>query len=201
MKLLQQLGQIVLVLLGIAFVGGLIVFTVVGAGAIAGIQAIGNILMPTDENGRYLCAGLNSWDEGVCDTSQNTFGLNGINGMLAGTGLIIALLIATFLVAFIFTYTIAQIPKENHPVLMTIIELPLLVTPAAWLIATYRHNWLMITLSVIICLAGISFAYSLNGEAKKEDLSRYAINRPEPKRPEVQKPPYYVDSYTSLRTD
>lgn len=178
MKLLQQLGQIVLVLLGIAFVGGLIVFTVVGAGAIAGIQAIGNILMPTDENGRYLCAGLNSWDEGVCDTSQNTFGLNGFNGMLAGAGLLIALAVVTYLIICIFMLTIVQIPKKNHPVVMTLIELPLLITPAAWLIVTYRHNWLMITLSVIICLVGICLAYSGNGEAKHEDLSRYSANRP-----------------------
>lgn len=179
MKLLQQLGQIVLVLLGIAFFGGLIVFTVVGAGAIAGIQAIGNILMPTDENGRYLCAGLNSWDGAVCDTSQNTFGLGTFTGMLVGTALIIVLAVVTFFIGPIFACTIAQIPKKNHPVVMTLIELPLLVAPAAWLILTYRHNWLMITLSVIICLIGIYSAYDLNTTAKpSEDLSRYSANRP-----------------------
>ena len=99
MKLLRQIGEIVILLIVIVAIGGFILFAIAGVGAITGIQFIGNILMPTDENGRYLCAGLNAWDEGVCDTSQNTFGLNGINGMFAGAGFLLALAIIAGIVA------------------------------------------------------------------------------------------------------
>ncbi len=157
MKLLRQIGEIVILLIVIVAIGGFILFAIAGVGAITGIQFIGNILMPTDENGRYLCAGLNAWDEGVCDTSQNTFGLNGINGMFAGAGFLLALAIIAGIVALGLgnCYT-GRKTNAKHPILLTVIEAPLIIAPTVWIVSTYRHAWPMIVLSIIICLSALS---------------------------------------------
>ena len=184
MKLLEQIGQIVLTLIAIAIVGGLIIFAVAGVGAITGIQFIGNILMPTDETGRYKCAGLNSWDGAVCDTeaSTGTFGLSGFSSFLAGTGLLVALIVICMVVAFGVANVLGQKAGGKHALLLTIVEAPLIIAPTAWLVSTYRHNWLMIALSAIIALVGLVAAYSTNedpvpSKEKSAELKRYAVSK------------------------
>ncbi|PAU67384.1 hypothetical protein [Bifidobacterium criceti] len=220
MKLLEQIGQIVLTLIAIAIVGGIIIFAVAGVGAITGIQFIGNILMPTDETGRYKCTGLNAWDEAVCDTSQNTFGLNGFNGMLAGIGLLVALFAVTYIICTI-AGAIGSKTNSKHPILITIAMSPFIVGPAAWLMLTYRHNWLMIILSGIICLIGLACAHGVaadpgptyeerqemkrhNGMADSEirrKVDEALSNMEQAKMQENAVPSASVETFTNLRRD
>lgn len=218
MKLLRQIGEIVILLIVIVAIGGFILFAIAGVGAITGIQFIGNILMPTDENGRYLCAGLNAWDEGVCDTSQNTFGLNGINGMFAGAGFLLALAIIAGIVALGLGNYTGRKTNAKHPILLTVIEAPLIIAPTAWIVSTYRHAWPMIVLSIIICLFGIIYTYGANADpamsrAQREDMRNHngmlnggisglvdvEMSRREQVDPWV--PLSYVQTITNMRND
>lgn len=218
MKLLRQIGEIVILLAGVAVAGGFVLFVLAGVAAITGIQFIGNILMPTDEHGRYLCAGLNAWDEGVCDTSQNTFGLNGINGMLAGAGFLLALAIIAGIVAFGLGNYIGRKTDAKHPILLTIIEAPLIIAPTVWIISTYRHAWPMIVLSIIICFFGILFTYGANydpamSRAQREDMHKHngmlnggisgLVNAEMSRREQVDPwvPLGYVQTITNMRND
>ena len=216
MKLLREIGQIVILLAIIVAVGGLVLFALAGVAALTGIQFISNILMPTDEHGVYLCAGLNAWGEAVCDTSQNTFGLNGINGMLAGAGFLLALAVIAGVVALALGNYTGRKTDAKHPILLTVIESPLIIAPTAWIVSTYRHAWPMIVLSIIICLLGIICTYAANADpsmsrTQREDMSKYngmanggisaLADAARRERRDPMVPLDYVQSVTNMRND